>query len=143
MYPFEERSFAAGVMDAFNEVIAAEVKKIAFGVPVKEYAIREEYAKVAEEICEKYQTKFYREDELLVTDLFPVSASKDTYNLIFYKYKKDLDEYLELKNQKKELLERGQYCGEVRGKIAYQLGRLLSYSDSVIKEKIEKNLDKE
>lgn len=143
MQPIDEFSFVVGVMDCFNEMVHAGVKRIAFGVPVSTREEREIHAEAAEEICAKYSTKFYREDEGFLTDLFPCSANRDTYLLIFYQSDADLAEYLALKARKKELVSSGQYTGAARYQIAFDLGKLLSYPETVIQEKIAQNPDKE
>ena len=143
MYKIDQFSFVCGAMDCFNEVLAADVKNLAFGSPEKDKAERDRQLEPARDICQKYGTKYYVEDEAFFTDLFPLSANQDTYLIIFYKHDRYIEQYLELKRRKKELVEKREYKGEARFQIAYDLGKLLSYSDEAIREKVEKNTEKE
>lgn len=143
MRKIDEFSFIVGVMDCFNEIVKAEVKNIALGAPVDDPTLRDEHAEFAEGICQKYGTKYYKDDDALLTDLFEASMNRDKHNLVFYKYDRYLDEYLNLKQRKKELISRGEYKGDARYQIAYEFGKLLSYSDEAIRQMIEKNHDKE
>lgn len=143
MYEIDQFSFVCGAMDCFNEVLAADVKDLAFGSPEKDKAMRDKEVEPAADICKKYGTKYYLEDEAFLTDLFPLSANQDTYLIIFYKHDCYLEKYLELKQRKKDLVEQKAYKGEARYQIAYELGKLLSYSDEAIKEKVMNNAEKE
>lgn len=143
MYQIDQFSFVCGAMDCFNEVLAADVKNLAFGSPEKDKSERDRQLEPAIDICKKYGTKYYVEDEAFLTDLFPLSANQDTYLIIFYKHDCYIEQYLELKRRKADLVERKEYKGEARFQIAYDLGKLLSYSDEAIQEKVEKNTEKE
>ena len=83
------------------------------------------------------------EDEPLITDLFPVSLNRGKYNLIFYKDAAALREYLDIKSEKKRLLESNLYCGKARTEIAFRFGRLLSYPDEVILRLMSENQELE
>lgn len=143
MREMDSFSYAMGVIDAFNEVVRAGVKKLALAHPVKDRQLREELAQAAEGICAQYGTKFYKEDDPLLTDLFPVSLNRGTYNILFYQSEEVLAEYLELKQRKEQLQEEGRYAGQERREIARAFGHLLSYTDEAIERLIACNHEKE
>ena len=143
MREMDSFSYAMGVIDAFNEVVRAGVKKLALAHPVRDRQLREELAQAAESICAQYGTRLYREDDPLLTDLFPVSLNRGTYNILFYQNEEVLSEYLELKQRKKQLQEEGRYAGQERKEIARSFGHLLSYTDEAIERLIAGNHEKE
>jgi len=132
-----------GVMECFNEVIACGVKNLALGVPVYDKQERERHIIEAERICNEKGTHFFIEDYPFLTDLFPISLNQYKYNLVFYRQVKYLEEYLNLKNRKKDLIAQNKYSQEEREKIAYDFGKLLSYSDEDIFRMINENQEKE
>lgn len=135
-------SFRCGVIDAFSEVVHAGVKRIAYSHATTDYQLFLDdisYAKIA---CQKYDIKMYIEEDMLTTDLFKQSDSKDHYVVILYLHDKDLKEYLDLKEKKRVCLEQGTYDMH-RHEIAQTLGHLLSYSDERIEAFIANNPDKE
>ncbi|WP_079698976.1 MULTISPECIES: hypothetical protein [Oscillospiraceae] len=143
MKELDRFSYACGVIDAFNEVVRAGVKRMALAHPCPSREERDSYLPFAEKICSQYGTRCYAEDEPLLTDLFPVTLNRGTYNLIFYKNESDLEEYLALKAQKARLCAAGAYRDEARREIAEGFGRLLSYTDEAIGRLIEENKEKE
>jgi hypothetical protein len=90
----------------------------------------------AKRIADAEQVMIYREVELIVTDLFPADVAVGKHVLLIYKGS-TLEDYLALKRQKAELVESGNYTGELRKEIAREFGKLLSYPDSMIEEKIK------
>ena len=129
-------------MDCFSEMVKAELKRIALSHPSSTKEIRDQYIPFAENICDKYQIHFYLDDDPLITDLFPYSLNRNTYNIIFYKEKKYIEEYITLKERKKQSILNHQYH-QSRIEIAYAFGHLLSYSDSIIEQYIQTNNEKE
>ena len=142
MRQIDEYSYQCGVMDCFNEVVKAGLKRIALAHPSRTKSQRDEYIPFAEMITEKYQTHYYLDDDPLITDLFPYSLNRGTFNIIFYKEEKDIEEYKALKARKAAALENGRYAA-CRGDIAASFGRLLSYSSETIQAYIENNGEKE
>ncbi len=143
MREMDSFSYAMGVIDAFNEVVRAGVKKLALAHPVKDRQLRDELAQAAEEICAQYGTMLYSEDDPLLTDLFPISLNQGTYNILFYQKEEVLAEYLEIKQRKKQLQVEGRYTGQERKEIARAFGYLLSYTDEAIERLIAGNHEKE
>ena len=136
-------SYQCGVIDAFNEVVRAEVKRIALSHPVDTKGEAMELIPVSQQICQQYGNHFYLEESPLLTDLFPISLNKGKYNIIYYRQEEDLRQYLALKKRKQQLLEQQAYQGEARRQIAVDYGKLLSYSQEAIERYLAQNKEKE
>jgi len=66
-----------------------------------------------------------------VTDLFPADVTDGMQVLLIYRGP-TLQEYLDLKERKRLLVESGPYVGAARAEIAREMGRLLSYPEDKI-----------
>ena len=139
MNKIDAYSYQCGVMDAFNEVVRAGVKRLALAHPCDSREERDSYLDYAQQLCEKYGNHLYVENDSLLTDLFPISMNKDKYNIVFARDPKDLEFYVELHVRKKELMDSDRYVGEARKQIAVEFGHLLSYSDEAIERLIAAN----
>lgn len=104
-------SYQCGVIDAFNEVVKAGVKRIALSHPTDTLAECQALIPFSEQICRQYGNHFYVEEEPLLTDLFPVSMNRGKFNILYYRDERDIQLYLSLKEEKKRLLEQGTYQG--------------------------------
>lgn len=135
MKEIDAYSYQCGVMDCFNEMIKAGLKKMALAHPCQTKEERDTYIEYVKELCAKYNTYYYLDDDPLITDLFPCYLNKGTYNIIFYKDKNVIQEYVLLKKLKTQ--------GYSREHLAYRFGHLLSYSDETIQHYIDVNDDKE
>lgn len=142
MNKIDEYSYRCGIMDCFNEMVKAGFKRIALAHPFKSKEERDEYLEFVKQITTKYHTHYYLDDDPLLTDLFALHLNKDTYNIIFYKDPKDIEEYCYLKELKKQAFQDGNY-NNLRHGIAYRFGKLLSYPDDAIEEYIASNNEKE
>ena len=136
-------SYQCGVIDAFNEVVRAEVERIALSHPVDTKGEAMELIPFSQQICQQYGNHFYLEESPLLTDLFPISLNKGKYNIIYYRQEEDLRQYLALKKRKQQLLEQQAYQGEARRQIAVDYGKLLSYSQEAIERYLAQNKEKE
>lgn len=136
-------SYRCGVIDCFNEMVRAGLKPMALAHPCPTPAERDSYLPFCEEICGKYGTKFFPEDAMLLTDLFPLSANRGTYNIIFYRDEAVRRTYEDLKAEKAALLAAGQYRGEPRRRLACRFGALLGYPETDCLRMIEANTDRE
>jgi hypothetical protein len=132
----DERSYQLGVIGAFSEVVGADVKKLALSSPMTPGDM-DNLIEDAERIARENGVKLFREEDFLVTDLFPESITEGKHVLLIY-LDPVKDEYFELKAEKAALVEKGEYEGEARREVARKIGRLLSYSE----EHIEQMLDK-
>lgn len=136
-------SYQCGVIDAFNEVVRAGVKRIALSHPVDTKEEEMELIPFSQQICQQYGNHFYLEESPLLTDLFPISLNKGKYNIIYYRQEEDIRQYLALKKRKQQLLEQQAYQGEARRQIAVEYGKLLSYSPEAIERYLAQNEEKE
>ena len=141
MPTIDNYSYHLGAADCFCEMVAAGVKKIAFSHPCDNKELRDSFLGDFDKLCQKYNVKYYIENDPFLTVLFPESMNKGKYNVIFYCEDKYLDEYLSLKKQKKELIENDNYTDANKKAIAYRYGKLLSYSDEGIQRLLDKNPD--
>jgi len=136
-------SYQCGVMDAFNEVVRAGVKRLALAHPCDTKEERDRLLPYAEQLCEKYGNHLYVENDSLLTDLFPISMNKDKFNIVFARDPKDLELYVKLHVRKQNLIEQGLYTGDARKAIAVEFGHLLSYTDEAIERLMTANTEKE
>ena len=136
-------SYQCGIIDCFNEMIRAGLKRIALSHPTASVEERDALIPFSREICQKYGTYFYVENEPLLTDLFPVSLNRGTYHIVFWKKEDDWKEYLSIKSDKNRLLQQNSYTGAARTEIAYRFGRLLSYPEEGIRLLIQANQELE
>ena len=90
----------------------------------------------AQRIARERNVELYRENDFLLTDLFPPSVTQGKQVLIIYKGSTN-DQYLALKKEKAQLVQNGKYTGEARERIARKLGKLLSYPDAEIDRALE------
>lgn len=143
MKKLDEYSYQCGVIDAFNEVVRAGVKRIALSHPVDTKEEAMELIPFSQQICQQYGNHFYLEESPLLTDLFPISLNKGKYNIIYYRQEEDIRQYLALKKRKQQLMEQQAYQGEARRQIAVDYGKLLSYSQEAIERYLAQNKEKE
>ena len=126
-----------GVVAGFAEVVKMDVKQIG----LSEMFTTEEATKwepVIKHITERNGVMYYKEDDFLVTDLFPSSITDGL--TLFVIYKDDtLDKYKALKKRKAKLVSASKYDKAGRREIAVGFGKLLDYSDSVIDGLIDSN----
>jgi len=128
------RSYRLGATASWSEAISVGVKELALSSPATPDEM-DALIGEAERIAARFGISVYREADLLVTDLFPDDVAKDKHVLLLYR-QPTLDKYLALKQKKAALIEAGEYKGKAREDIARSFGRLLSYPDSVIDEKL-------
>jgi hypothetical protein len=128
------RSYRLGAIASWSEAISVGVKELALSSPATPDEM-DALIGEAERIAARFGISVYREADLLVTDLFPDDVAKDKHVLLLYR-QPTLDKYFALKQKKTELMEAGEYKGKAREHIARGFGRLLSYPDSVIDEKL-------
>jgi len=134
-YPIDQRSFHLGVIFAFAEMVAIDVKKMAFSLPF----LPEEYDRLvtdAKRIVKEQGVKIKLEKRIITTDLFPEEFTRGKWVLIIYKSPEVLKTYLFLKSKKEQLIKENNYKGKERKAIAVGLGKLLSYKMDAIREKL-------
>lgn len=139
----EQYAFRCGVIDAFNEMVRAGLKPLAMAHPCADAADRDSLLDFCRECCGRYGTRFYPEDDTLLTDLFPAAHNRGTFNILFYREEETLAAYLALKDRKAALRAAGNYRGEERRRLALEFGALLGYPEADCRRMIDQNGDKE
>lgn len=131
-------SYQLGVMDCFCEMVAAGLKTLAMSHPCDTREERDAYLEDMKKICEKYEVKYYPENEAFLTDLFPEALNKGKYNYLFFRTDDVLERYLGLKERQRELKQNGAYTKVESYALAQEFGRLLSYPEEGIERLIQK-----
>jgi len=135
----ERISFQLGMINCFAEMVACGVKKLALSPPVspEEYSVIKKYS---DKIVKGFNIQSYVEKSLLITDLQPEEFTRGKWAILYYETDAILEQYLALKQKKQGLGNAGAYDEPARRKISVEFGRLLSYPDEKIEEKIGKSI---
>ena len=133
----DQRSFRLGGIAAWSEAVGVGVKQLALSAPATADEMNALIGE-AERIAAGFGVQVYRETDLLESDLFPADVAKGKHVLLLYQ-PPTLDRYLALKKDKAVLLQSGRYTGKRREAIARAFGRLLSYPEAVIDQKLSAN----
>lgn len=136
-------SYQLGAADCFCEMVRAGVKRLALSHPCDTKEERDGFLPEFQKLCEKYGVRMYLEDEPFLSDLFPLSLNRGKYNAVFYQDAGVLQEYLDLKAEKRQAAETGGYTPEKRRDIAWRYGKLLSYTDEGIERLLSANGERE
>lgn len=135
-YPIDQISFELGVIYPFAEMVAIDVKRMAFSLPFSPEKF-DLLVKDAKRIAREHGVKIKLEKRILTTDLFPEEFTRGKWVFIIYKYPEVLQNYLHLKSKKEQLIKGKRYKGKERKAIAIGLGKLLSYKMNLIREKLK------
>ena len=133
----ELRSYRLGSVSSWSEAVSVDIKELALGSPMTADDT-DAFIEDATEIAGRFGVSVYREPDLLVSDLFRADIATGMDVLLLYR-PPTLEKYLALKERKAALIAAGEYEGEAREEIARDFGRLLSYPETVIDEKLLKN----
>ncbi|WP_293010786.1 VOC family protein [Mongoliibacter sp.] len=126
-----EKSMLLGQMEAFAEMVAADVKPLALSEPMHAKDVDNLWSE-AQEIAEKYGIGVYREGNLVPTQLFPIEVAQGKEVLIFHK-ENALQAYLDLKES--------MASGNNQQAEARRFGRLLGYPPHYINQLLAKHSD--
>jgi len=126
----DQRSYRLGGIGAFAEMVGAGVKKLALSAAMPE-AEMDALIDEAKAIAERNGAEIYLETDFLVTDLFPKEITEGMQVLLIYRGR-TLQDYTNLKERKRLLVEQGLYEGGVREEVARDMGKLLSYPEDKI-----------
>lgn len=124
------RSYRLGGISAFAEVVDIGIKNMALSAPMLPEECKDLY-KEAQRIAEENNVEIYYEEDFLVTDLFPAEITEGKHLLIIYSGN-TLKQYQELKEEKRLLMDTGEYESINREEIARRMGALLSYPEERI-----------
>ena len=126
----DQRSYRLGGIGAFAEMVGAGVKQLALSAAMPE-AEMDALFDEAKAVAENNGAEVYLETDFLVTDLFPAEITDGMQVLLIYRGR-TLQDYTNLKERKRLLVEAGSYEGDAREDIARDMGRLLSYPEEKI-----------
>ncbi len=127
----------AGSATAWSEAARSGAKEMSLSSPFppEDHDLLRPYV---ERATEGNDVRFHLEKTLMTTDLFADVDMESNWVFIIYKEERVLEGYLALKAEKERLEEDGEYMGEVRKRIAWDLGRLMGYSDEYIDERMKR-----
>jgi len=126
------------MINCFVEMVACGVKKLALSPPLspEDYRL---IGKFSEEIVKDFGIQAYLEKSLLVTDLQSEEFTRGKWLILYYEKDDILKSYLSLKKRKRLLEKSGRHDKEARKDISREFGRLLSYPEDKIEERISKD----
>jgi hypothetical protein len=129
-WSIDQKSYNLGGIGAFAEMVGSGVKKLALSAPLAPEEM-DVIFQDAERIAHNHGVGIYREPDFLVTDLFSADLTDGKHVLLICQ-ESTHQEYMDLKSQKQQLVDTGQYDADARLNIAKRMGKLLSYSDEKI-----------
>ncbi|MDH4107113.1 MAG: hypothetical protein OEW35_02245 [Gammaproteobacteria bacterium] len=133
--PVDARSYNLGIIGGFAEVVRLGVKTLALSEVLAPEEMDELWPD-ALVVAERNGVRLYREDDFLVTDLFPADVAAGRHVLLIYTGD-TLEQYLSVKADKARLVAEDEYAGTARRDIARRFGRLLSYPEAMIERLID------
>ncbi|MCC3859897.1 hypothetical protein [Pseudemcibacter aquimaris] len=123
--------YHVGAVSGLGETIKYDLKKIGLSAPMDKETI-DTYEPIFKHAIERQGIKYYREDDFLVTDMFPEERTNGKILLIMYKDDQVLKDYMAVKAYKQKIIDDGKYDLAARREIATRFGKLLSYHDDQI-----------
>jgi len=135
----DQRSYNLGVIGAFAEIVDIGIKELALSAPLTPSDM-DDIIDDAMDIAARNNVNIYREKELLVTDLFSSELTEGKHVLLICN-QESWQKYIDLKDDKDNLIEAGKYNGFERDKLARRFGKLLSYPDERINKLLEDSTD--
>ena len=133
--PVDARSYNLGIIGGFAEVVRMGVKTLALSEVLLPSDMDDLWPD-ALVVAERNGVMLYREDDFLVTDLFPADVAEGKHVLLIYTGD-TLDRYRAIKSDKARLVADGNYVGDARRDIARRFGKLLSYPEATIERLID------
>ena len=123
----------SGQVESFAEMVKSGVKPFALGPPMTSAEL-DLFMPELERISEKYGIKFFREDSLVQTDLFPSSSVEGKEVVLFYQGN-TLNAYEDLKRE----LAQDSLSSSVKRELSRRFGRLLGYPTERINKLLAEN----
>ena len=133
----DKLSFQLGMINCFAEMVSCGVKMLALSPPIDP----EDYEMIknaSDEIVKGFGIKSYLETSLIITDLQSEEFTQGKWSILYYEEDSVLKTYLTLKEKKSVLEKTSQYDKKARKELSREFGRLLSYPEEKIEEKISK-----
>ncbi|MGI9264770.1 MAG: hypothetical protein ACR2QU_07565, partial [Gammaproteobacteria bacterium] len=98
-YTTENIYYHVGAVSGLGETIKYDLKKIGLSAPMTKEVI-DTYEPIFKHAVERQGIKYYREDDFLVTDMFPEERTKGKILLVLYKHDEVLEAYFGVKQYK-------------------------------------------
>ncbi|MCL2377598.1 MAG: hypothetical protein FWC77_00570 [Defluviitaleaceae bacterium] len=127
---FDEKSFMLGMIEAFSEMVAQNVKPLALG-PIMEQSQWGALKNASDAITARFNIKSYVEMPLMSSDLAPDEALEGKIVVLYYKHDEVLSNYLNLKAESEGLKASGSYDAAARKRLSISLRKLLGYADAI------------
>lgn len=132
----EQRSYHIGMIYAFAECVGSGVKRLGLSPPLDDDEY-EDIKRVVEAISEDFDIVTYVDRDFIETLLFNPEYTRDKIVIHLADNRKTIEEYKELKEDKRRYISQDSYDAEAEDEIAWRLGKLLSYSDDAIRKLFE------
>ncbi len=126
---FDEASYQLGIIDAFCEMVAAGVKRLALSHPL-DARLLPVLEGAAGAMAASYGVRSRIEREFIPTDLAPPGAVAGKIVILFYRDDSAILEYDRLAKECRELVAAGAYTPGERKDITLRLCSLLGYPGS-------------
>lgn len=133
--PIDHHSYYLGITTAFVEVVAMGCKRLALSPPYTSADLAVLLAPT-QHLVKTHQLALFVEPELLITPLFPADIAVDRTVILIAGDQRVLDAYHDLVAQRRTAITAGRLA-EVEPALAWQFGRLLSYSDAAIQRLLD------
>jgi hypothetical protein len=127
----DNRSYNLGMIYAFAECVGSGVKRLALSPAMTEDQLGEVMNDILL-IADEYDLKLHFDHSFLETRLFNPEYTRGKIVVQIAAEQETIKEYLGLKEYKRKHKEAGILTNEVEVEVAWELGRLLSYSDEAI-----------
>lgn len=137
--PVDKFARQRGTVSAFAELVNAGVKQMALS-SVMTSTEMDEFLPLAKKEAARYNVEVYRENDLIVTDLFPHDVARGKEVLVLFQGLTK-DAYLKLKEDQKQYQADGDYSLTERQDVARRFGRLLSYTPRQINRLLADNTE--
>ena len=134
---YDPQAMRLGMIQTFCEVVMQGVKDLAFS-PIMEPEEWEDLKEDANKLAHHFKVQAYVERDLISSDLVPDSAIRDKVIVLYYKEPAILDAYLALKASVRELEAQGAFDDQARESHSIRLRKLLSYSETAIRDHYKK-----
>lgn len=132
---FHLYSYYAGTVFAAAEFVASDCKQLALSSPYSEKDL-ETMLGLVRMAADEYGLPIYVEKDFLTTPLFSHALTEGKAVILIARNQGVIDAYLALKEQKRKAMEQGELA-EIEEELAWSFGRLLSYSDDVIRRLLQ------
>jgi hypothetical protein len=128
----DQVSYHLGVVFAFAEIVGSGVKRLALSSPLT----LEQYDEIIDRVrilAQEYGAVLYVDDDFLKTKLFNPDYTRGKRVIHIARDQETVEAYKALRERKRLHLAEGTLTDEVETVVAWEMGRLLSYSDDAIR----------